>query len=383
MDTSVFFKRSFFTGAVALAAVSVLILPAGEGLRANDSAESRVFYEKLYAQAIIDLQHGNAQEKIRAAQLMGAHKLTQYMRPLGEELIKDMDHPELRKTTTNDSYIKSSIAWALGRIGHRWSYPYLVEALEKTDIASDLEIKKATEKAEKAKAENSPSAALVPNVAGPALLGEGFKYPASPDYYWSVADELKSVISVDPNDEGYQLRLMGYNRINQTIAILDAMGEVGRQNGVYFKSLNPTPETENILGKIIPVMQKYLDHPLSSVRGAAALSLGGLGTPKALELLKGRFTNEGDFRVKVRIARAILINDKSQYSYFDFLISMLPNNDMQVRREAALAFRELSMGEAIFALADAIEVEENPLVRGILTQAHYNARIDNILPVNY
>jgi HEAT repeat protein len=383
MNSSFKINQKKITAVAAILVAAGLVFPAHSVFSSGDSSDAQEFYVKMYDNALRDLQFGNASEKISAARLMGSHKLSQFIRPLGDELLKDIDHPQLRKTTTNDAYIKSTIAWAIGRIGHRWSYPYLIEALDKTLAVVDTDIKSAEAKAEKAKNESSPAVMLVPNRPTPALMNEGFKYPASPDYNWSVADDLKSSVGNDPRDESYQMKLLGYNRVNQAIHIIDALGDIGRQNGIYFRSLTPTNETVKILDSLYPVLQKQSEHPLSDIRGASALALGGLGTKKALEILQARFNVEADYRVKVKIARSILVNDKSQHSYFDFLVNMLPNNDVHVRRESALALKELSMGEAVFAIGDAIKVEENEIVRRILLEAEFNARMDNILPVNY
>lgn len=368
-----------------LFAQAIILLFSSLSLNAESVPETKARYNRIYSKAVRDLLNGNVEEKLDGATKLGGHKVTQYIRPLGEELNRDLDHAAFRKTPANDPYVKSQIAWAIGRMGHRWSIPYLIQALKTTISVMDEKIKEAEKKQEFVKKEGIQALVLSPNREGPAIMRDDPQPDvANPDAFWSISDELKDDIAITPQtDDQDRLRLIGYNYVNLSVNIIRAIGEVGRQNGVYFRSISPTEESKKLMGDAIDSLTVALKHGVVSVRGAAALALGDYGTDASQSTLKQHFPSEEDFSVKVRVARAILENDKSQTQYYTFLLSSLPSPTMEVRRQAAIALRELKMGESVFALRDALEVEPNVAVREILKEAIYYAEVDNILPVNY
>lgn len=373
-------KKNIFHLIIGLILILCALPATGESVQ-----DHREMYDKIYSKAVQDLLNGNVDEKIDGVIKLGGHRVQQYVRPLGEELNRDLGDPQLSKTPTNDPYVKSQIAWAMGRMGHRWSIPYLTQALKTSISMMDEKVKQADKKREFVKKEGIEAFVLSPEREGPALMSdEPVPHGGSADAYWSISDELKEDIAITPlTSEQDRLRLIGFNYVNLTVNIIRAIGEVGRQNEVYFKSINPTDESNKLMGEAIDSLVIGLKHGIVSVRGAAALALGDYGTTKSQDALKEHFAAEKDFSVKVRVARAILENDKSQTQYYTFLLDSLPSPEMEVRRQAAIALLELKMGESVFALRDALEVEPNVVVRQILKEAIYYAEVDNILPVNY
>ena len=61
---------------------------------------------------------------------------------------------------------------------------------------------------------------------------------------------------------------------------------------------------------------------------------------------------------------------------------MLKDDDKRVRLEAAMALRELALGESISPLYEAYRLEESELVRNVIDQAIRNAELDNLFPPN-
>jgi len=343
---------------------------------------TREFHEKQYEEALINLQNGNADEKINAAYLLGVREIRKYVRPIGEELVKDLDSPTLQRLPSNDPYVKSQIAWALGRIGHKAALPYLQEALEKTLHLIDLQLKK--NDALRARTGNAMfPVVLDPNKPGPALLKKGHTLPYSPDVYWSVADEFKHELSVDPSDEGHRIRLKGYNYINLAMVITDSIGLITRQYSQKMQKGEPGFSLSELISTLTATFQKLLSHRLASLRIVAVRALGEIGTEEAMKLLEGAYGTEKDIVVKTAISHSVLMNDKTKRTYYNDLIQMLKSQDADVRLEAARALRDVSFGEAIVDLKAAQEIESDIRVQAALREAIRNAFIDNILPVNY
>ncbi|MBI3396652.1 MAG: HEAT repeat domain-containing protein, partial [Spirochaetia bacterium] len=189
-------------------------------------------------------------------------------------------------------------------------------------------------------------------------------FPASPDVFWSEADEFKSVVAVNGEDEAVALRLKGYNYLNLAEMVLFALGEIGGDKAEE---------------RVIP----YLDNRFSYLRGAAAIALGRMGSAKGLSALEQRMGKEQDKSVRARMCLGLLMRDKTRTKVYLELLDLLKDRDDRVRLESALALRELGMGESSGALKEALAAEESSLVRGILEQAVWNAEVNNILPADY
>ncbi len=353
-------------------------------LSAEERDDSITLYKRIYGKALRDVISGTADEKIDGAIKLGSHRVVDHLRPLGEELNKGLADPEMRKVPSNDPYVKSHIAWAMGRIGHRYAIPYLVSALNTTDQIAREQIQKAQELKKKRAAEKSFAITLIPDRPGPAMMEDGpHPYTTSPDVYWSVADSMKSEMGIPHSGQIYRLKAQGYNYVNLEMTLIRAIGDVGHKNTLYFKGLSVNEESTKLLDTIYSVFQQTYKSQLPGIRGATALALGDVGTPRALEILQGYYASEKDFSVKVRIARGILMNDRTQAQYYQFILAALPNLDLETRRQAAIALRELKMGESVFALRDALTIENDPALKEILLEAIHYAEIDNILPINY
>ncbi|MCM8820058.1 MAG: HEAT repeat domain-containing protein, partial [Candidatus Omnitrophica bacterium] len=310
-----------------------------------------------------DLENGTTFEKINAIHYMASLRRYRLVRPLSRELLKGLDDPYLRKTTIYDPYIKSGIAFALGEIGRKEALDPLKKALEIVNQIINEEREKYNQNMQKASQEKSYELFFERSEIGPALLSDQYIYPTSPDTAWSIADDLKKFIAVDPNDEWMQLRMKGYNYVNVAFYIIQAIGNIKE------------PEGADI---VIP----FLDHPYKDLRLSSALALAKIGTLKSLEALEKRFGIESDDQVKARLAFAILFNDNTRGQYYKLLIEYLRHPDPRVRYDVASAFRELSLGEAYYSLVDVFLLEDNPVVKKVLQEAIYNAYMDNLFPPN-
>lgn len=366
----------------------ILLLGAGNAtIQAGSNDDAKLLYGKIYSKALKDLLGGNSLEKIDAAIKFGGHRVTRYIRPLGEELNKDLDRQEFRKTPNRDPYVKSQIAWALGRIGHRWSLPYLLDALEKTVAVVDSVKKERDELREKYRQMGVQT--VVPEITrtGPAFMGPSADaeeiYPASPDVYWSQADEFKGIMAPNLREEDHRIRMMGYNYLNLAQYILQAIGDVASNNALYYKGLSITEQDKKQHDRMIEVLSKYIVHEKDEIRKYSAYALGGLGTNEAVTKLEEQYGKEEKAIVKVKLAQAILLNDRSKTDLYEFIVGSLIVQDIHVRRASAMALRELRLGESVFALKNALEVEHDETTRVILKQAIQNAEMDNIMPINY
>ncbi len=371
-------KLSVIAGAMLLL-LSLLASPLGAG----SEDEAIAFYNQLYDKALKYLQNGGPWQQVRAARIIGGQKSARFIRPLGDALIKGLDQPATRQLPENDPFVKSQIAWALGRVGHRWSIPPLLKGLNITIQVIDQERTTRADLRQKSARDKNDRIVLDITKPGPAMMGEGYLFPASPDSYWSVSDDFKSSISINRENEADQLRLMGYNYINLALQILQSLEIVGLENSIYFRSLSPTEESKQVLENTYATLEPLMKHPISSIRSASASTLGGFGTLRSLSILEQSFQNEKDDAVRVRIARAILINDKTRFDRYEFSLSRLKVYDDDVRVEAILALKELAMGESIFALRAALEAEAEPSMRQLLKEAIQAAELDNVTPINY
>lgn len=321
------------------------------------------FYENLYKQLERDLENGTALEKINAIHYMASLRRFRFVRPLSRELLKGLDDPLYRKMAAFDPYVKSAIAHALGEIGRKEALEPLSKALSIVGKIIEEERTKIAEQKAKAQQTKSPELFFERNEIGPALLSDDYIYPTSPDASWSIADDFKKFIAIDPDDEWMQVRMKGYNYVNVAFFIIQAIGNIRSQDGV---------------DAILP----YLSHPYKDLRLSTALALAKIGSQKALEELEKRYNEEKDDQVKARIAFAILFNDNTKGQYYRALLQFLRHPDHRVRYDVASAFRELSFGEAYYDLSDAFLIEDNPQVKKVLQQAIYNAYMHNMFPPN-
>jgi HEAT repeat protein len=215
--------------------------------------------------------------------------------------------------------------------------------------------------AEKAK---EGSVVLDLNKPTPGRLKAGFRYPASPDIYWSVADEFKNLIAPDPEFETHAIRLQNYNYINLAQALLLAIAEIGSSEA-------------------IDAIKPYAAHPLRYLRSYAALALESTRNKAALGPLKERLASEEDPVVKVYLNRAIVMLDKSSTASTRDLLKSLKSDDQEVRLMTVHALNDLGMGETENFLRAALEIENNEAIRSVLLSAISNAQLDNAMPVNY
>ncbi|MEQ9365894.1 MAG: hypothetical protein RIF32_16745 [Leptospirales bacterium] len=377
-------SKSTTAAALIAASLALLVLPTHQ-VRGGTQDDAIALWGKRYKQAYQDLRFGHTFEKIEAARLMGAHKKARYIRPLGKELLRDLDNPIYRRIPTNDPYVKSQIAWAMGEIGHKQAIPALLQALA-TTIAVVEEEFKSSQAVRQMENENSDSAAQArgedPNDParvrpiildrsrpGPFLL-EGYSFPYSPDMFWSQSDEFKSIPAIDPNAEDHRIRLLGANYMNLIRALFMAIGEIGDESAV--DGVDPHAGVGT-----------YLTNRIPFVRAFAAHALGKIGTLKALSLIDQHYPNEQVDEVKVRVAFSVLGHDKTRSEYYNELLRYLAINDDRVRYLAAVAMRDLAMGESLDHLRDAYSIEHDPVTRAVLNQAIHNAEVDSIIPVNY
>ncbi|GIX41894.1 MAG: hypothetical protein KatS3mg129_1627 [Leptospiraceae bacterium] len=338
-----------------------LMLPSFLFSGAEDTTKQ--FYEKLYKELERDLENGTALEKINAIHYMASLRKYRFVRPLSRELLRGLDDPLYRKMAAFDPYVKSAIAHALGEIGRKEALESLTKALEIVGKIIEEERTKIEQQKAKAQQTKSPELFFERNEIGPALLSDEYTYPTSADTAWSIADDFKKFIAIDPKDEWMQVRMKGYNYVNVAFFIIQAIGNIRAQEGV---------------DAIIP----YLSHPYKDLRLSTALALAKIGSLKALEALEKRYQEEKDDQVKARIAFAILFNDNTRGQYYRALLQYLRHPDHRVRYDVASAFRELAFGEAYYDLSDAFLIEDNPQVKKVLQQAIYNAYMDNMFPPN-
>lgn len=368
-----------FTTITLLSGVSTGLLQAGT----QDDAIA--YYDHFYSEALRNLRFGNVHEKLEAATIIGGNRKASLVRPLGEELNKNLKDPALRSTPTNDPFVKSRIAWAIGQIGHRKGLPYLLSAITTTMEIIDEDIAAIEKKQAQNEKLGSPGYVGNMNKPGPFLMESKERdiYPASPDVFWSQADRFKSIPAIQLKAEDHYVLYKGYNSINMAQSILSAIGNIGKENGLYYRGLTVQKPDQDQLDEMFDTIAVAIDHPLPGVRMGAISALEGLGIQRAVAMLTERFDKETDPVVKVRVAGAVLMNDKSQYRLYRHLLKELTSNNFDIRREAILALYDIQMGESVFALRDALAIESNPVLVQVLKEAILRAEMDNQVPLNY
>ncbi|MBX7058102.1 MAG: HEAT repeat domain-containing protein [Leptospirales bacterium] len=359
---------------IYVALVLCLSGAAPAALVAGSDDDARNYWQARYDEAMRNLQTGSAEERARAAMLLGAHRQYEFVRPLANELLRELDDPAKRSTPINDPYVKTAMAWALGEIAHPISVGPLVKALEISRKIVGEQIQQATERQtrERQRLEQLHQANANEFLVGtvnlspdrPAPFNQpGFSFGYSPDMMYSVSDSFKSM-DPDVNDEGHRLRLQNYNYLNLTRQIFLSLGNIGSEDSVQ-------------------ALAGFLKDEIPMIRYMAAAALGRSRSQRALAEINARFNEESDPYVKVGLSYGGLTIDKSQAPLFMNLLAALKSDDTYVRYHAAAALRELGLGESVESLRAARLIESEPQIQGILDEAIVKAEIDNIIPVNY
>ena len=352
-------------------------LHAQSRLRLQEDASQA--WERIYAQALENLRSGLSKEKIRAAYVLGTQRNPRFLRPLLEELLKDLNPKRKVRITDDEPYVKSVIAWAAGHIGHPIALPSMLKALDFSIQLAQNEIKRAEklgaqkeELSKKARQEDLEQAqidkvkdiVIKPTHSGPFLENKkipGFYYNG--DKYWSLSDQLQgrtAWLSVNHSDD---ISRFGANYLNLARSIFIALGKIGSQKAV---------------AKISTYLEA--DANLEAVRTYAAFALGDIGESKAVEKLVLAFDKEKVPLVKIGIGYAVLRNDKTRSPVYNFLISFLQKGTRRERLAAAKTFEKLAMGESLENLKAAYRLENDMRIRSVLEKAINNA-VKNLLKV--
>lgn len=366
---------------VFLISLSFLILLTGN-LQGQEGLTTDGFQQETIKGFLRKLEFGNAFEVVDAAHFLGGTRNSRFIRPLGKALLKGMSEDGMPGFNENDPFVKTELAWALGRTENKSALPYLMDAFDRTVTGINEEVARKSAQEERYKSAGLPGVVLPLQKSGPALVKNENTFPASPDVYWDVADRFKSSSYV-PGLESHEIQKNGYNVINQGTAILAGMGRIFQKNTLYFKSLGITQRDKGLLDRNVELLTGHLNTQVPEIRKGIVKTMGAIGTEPVMKTLTDQFETESDYTVKIAIARSILLNDKSRTKYFTYILDQLEAGDIEVRSESALALRDLGMGESVFAISAAIEVEEVEFIRRVLKEARYNASIDNIRPVNY
>ncbi len=349
--------------------------------------EARLIHERLYKKAEHDISFGDAEQRLNAAIFLGARKNTLYVRLLGRELLRELDHKDpYINLPRNSPAVKAYMAWALGRIGHPKGVPFLIRALEVVgrNMAEDkrqVEIeKKAEDERYRKEGETKPNRGITNDDPirrivlekrrpGPYLQSKKHALPYSPDVYWSLSNEFRDMMAPDLTSSTVRVRFMGFNWVNTAFYIFDAIGDT------YLDTLH----REGIDAKHVDAVAAYLGPDnYNFIRGAAAICLGKIGNSRAIRALEEAYGKEKSEEVKAKIAHAVLKSDKTMAKYYVDLLKYLEDDRDSVRYPAAVAFRDLKMGEAIVALREARKVESVASIREILDEAIDHARIDSL-----
>ena len=349
--------------------------------------EARLVHEKLYRKAEHNIQFGDAESRLNAAIFLGARRNPRYVRLIGRELIKELDHKDpYFNLPRNSPAAKAYMAWAVGRIGHPKGVPYLLAALETVGrtLAEEQRqvalLKKAEDERYRKDVETTANRGvtnddpirriiLEKKRPGPYLESKKHSLPYSPDVYWSLSNEFREMMAPDLTSSSMRVRFMGFNWVNTAFYIFDAIGDI------YLDTLNK----EGIDPKHVDAVAAYLGPTnYDFVRGASAICLGKIGNSKAIKILEAAYEKEKSAEIKAKIAHAILKSDRAMTKYYLDLLKFLEDDRDNVRYPAAVAFRDLKMGEAIVALKDARKIESVESIREILDEAIDQARIDNL-----
>ena len=340
----------------------------------EDAAQT---WEDIYSRAMKNLRHGSSREKVQAAYVLGTQRNPRFLRPLLEELLKDLK-PDRQMVHAEDSpHVKSAIAWAVGHIRHPIAIPPLLRALDLSIQLSQAEIKKAEEKAARRQGgeeQGEPKQGLAkvkdliikPSSPGPFLehrKSPGFYYNG--DKYWSLSDELQGKGSWLSLERPEEIARFGANYTNLARSIFIALGKISSP-------------------RAIEKIHFYLNSPSSSdaIRSYAGFALGDIGESKAVENLVQAFEKEKVPLIKIAMAYAILRNDKARFSVYKSLLSFLKMGTSRQRLAAARAFEKLAMGEALENLKAAYVLENDMRIRLTLERAIHNAK-DNLLRVYF
>jgi len=352
--------------------------------------------QKRYEKAENNLEKGSADVKIQAALFLGARKNPRYIRPLGRELLRDLDasSPALG-LPRNVPAVKARIAWALGNIGHVKALFYLIPALERTNaivLQKAGQVEKARKQArdrynaEKTEAgrntgKKGPNSVnrepfmkviLRKNRPGPFLKNKGHGLPYSPDLYWTLSDDFKVFSSGGKNDSTYVVRQEGFNYLNISFSLFSAIGKI------YNNRFNKKA-AERDRARVIKVVGGILrTGRYAFLRGAAALTLGNVGGIGALSELDAAYRTEKNPEVRVKISQAVLQNDRTRTEHYRNILNGLAGEKVAVRFVAATSLRELALGEALGKLRAALKVEDVPAIRRILRKAIENSYLDSI-----
>ncbi len=334
--------------------------------------------ERVYMEALEMLQNGSARQKLKAVLLLGSTKNPRFIRPLMEELKRGIKKDNsFSGDVMNDPHIKTSLAWALGRIAHPDSVPSLLEVLEQSIQRARQERKMTRNQSEKALAspqkrdqrdisQDEIRVVLDPDRPGPYIKEQrGFVY--NPDMMWSLSYKLTYDLPRHSSAQNLHILSQGANYWNLVRSILLALGRIGGEEA-----------RQELVARLDA--EKY---PVVVVRSYAARALGEMNEPEALQELLKRFPKENDPFVRVHMLYSILQKDKTQSDMYLRLLKFLKNDYTPLRLLAVRALKELAMGESLEALREAYRTEAELHVRRVLRAAIINAERDNIFHVIY
>lgn len=322
-------------------------------------------WERIYSQSLLDLKYGSSEEKIHAAYMLGVRRNPRFVGPLLEELLKGLRARKQIGAGNNEAYVKSTIAWAIGHVGHPIAVSPMLEALDLSIQIAQAEMKEA----EKPEAQEETrqrgvgeikDTDIKPVYPGPFLAKgkkPGFYYNA--DKYWSLSDQLRGRTDWLGADPSSRVSRLGANYMNLVRSIFIALGKIGSH-------------------KSTAKISSYLDSASYSnpVRSYASSALGDIGDRRAFEKLAQSFEKEKAPLVKIGMGYAILRNDKTRFSVYNSLISFLQKGTVPERLAVAKAFEKLAMGESLESLDAAHRLENDRHIRFTLERAIHNAKND-------
>ena len=332
-------------------------------------------WENKYKKAVTDLKYGSTKEKIKATILFGGQRNPRFLRPLLDELLKNLEQATIQLNQDNSAYVKSNIAWAIGQIAHPFAVEKLLQALDISVGLTKKQIAYIQKENEKL------------NKLQESIKDSPYRSTSIP-YTYMEADKIAPYLGKNK---------VPYYNSNQDWSTTDAMkgktywiNEDTKNNRGKFKTfyINLVRSILIALGKIespraIDSIAKYLnpqEYP-SDIRVYAAFALGGIGYQKALEHIKKLSKIEKELDVQLSIAYAILRNDKAQPLQYNRLISILQTGNNKQRFQAAKILRDLSIGEALEYLNGAYLIENETMVRAMIKEAIKSVRRNTLLPV--